>query len=251
LVLVHGWGSGLGTWTTCVPKLAKEHRVVAVDLRGHGDSPVPEHGYGPSDLAADLADLIDRLGLAPVVAVGPSRGAPVVSVLAVQHPAAVSGLVVVDPAYGADDEEAALVHGRLAELRRDGAAAAVRQHRLTGPLAEQMLATPGHVLAEAYAGMYVDPGAFGLRPTSERFLARRTCPVLALHARREPARWESSLPIPVGSCVVLWEGGGHFLHEERPDDFADLVTHWVDQLAARAGHRQEAQLNRTSRSQPT
>jgi len=75
--------------------------------------------------------------------------------------------------------------------------------------------------------------------------------VLALHARRAPARWESSLPIPVGSHVVLWEGSGHFLHEERPDDFADLVSHWVDQLAARAGHRQETHPSRTSRSEPT
>jgi pimeloyl-ACP methyl ester carboxylesterase len=243
LLLVHGWGGDSRAWD---PMRLPGHRVIAVDLRGHGRSSVPSHGYRPADLARDLAELAGRSSLGPVVAIGHSMGAQVVTALAVERPDAVSALVVIDPAYGADEQEELLFPGRLAALRADGAAAAVRQlGALPARVRDQLLATPGHVLADCYAGMYLGPGAFGTRPAAQRYLARRRCPVLCLRAVAEMARWESRIPGHPLSETVVWEGSGHFLHQERPLAFARLLDRWLTRLE-QAGALDDSE--RTNRS---
>jgi pimeloyl-ACP methyl ester carboxylesterase len=227
LLLVHGWGGDLRAWDPVVAELPEEFRVISADLRGHGGSPVPAHGYHPADLAADLAGLLAELGTGPVVAIGHSMGAQVVTVLAVEYPAWVDSLVVIDPAYGADAAEERTFAGRLAALEAEGPGAAVRQlGEVPGAVRDQLLATPGPVLAQCYEGMYLAPDAFGTRPAAEKYLARRTVPALCLRARVEPAVWEAAIPAPPGSEVVVWEGAGHFLHLERPRDFVRLLTRW-------------------------
>ncbi|GAA2899663.1 hypothetical protein GCM10010517_65200 [Streptosporangium fragile] len=232
LLLVHGWGGDSRAWEPVTAALPPRFRVVSVDLRGHGRSSAPPHGYRPADMAGDLVALMDRLGVEAAVPVGHSMGAQVATALAVEHPARVPALVVVDPAYGADAREELLFAGRLAALRADGAAAAVRQlGTLPGPVRDRMLATPGHVLTRCYEGMYLVPGAFGTRPAAEEYLAGRACPVLCLRSRPEPAAWESAVPAPSGSRVVTWPGTGHFLHLERPHAFAALLSDWLDEPA--------------------
>jgi pimeloyl-ACP methyl ester carboxylesterase len=160
-------------------------------------------------------------------------GAQVATALAVEHPGRVRALAVIDPAYGADADEERLFAGRLAALRADGAAAAIRQlgaDALPAAVRDQLLATPGHVLAACYEGMYVTGEAFGTRRAAEKYLAGRVCPVLALHSRPEPAAWESAIPAPPGSRTVTWPGTGHFLHLERPAAFATLLTEWLAQV---------------------
>ncbi|GLH95961.1 alpha/beta fold hydrolase [Phytohabitans aurantiacus] len=227
LLLVHGWGGDSRVWD---PIPLPGCRTVAVDLRGHGRSPVPDEGYRPADLAADLAELATDLGLGPVVAIGHSMGAQVVTALAVEHPGTVEALVVVDPAYGADAAEERLFDERLSAVREGGPAAVTHLGELPPDIRRQFLATPGHVLADCYAGMYTDPGAFGARPAAERYLRRRTCPVLCLRSLAEPAAWEAAIGGHPLSRMVVWAGTGHFLHLERPAAFATLVTSWLSTL---------------------
>lgn len=214
-LLVHGWGGDRRVWDALD---FGDHRVIAPDLRGHGAAPAPATGYGPVDLARDLVPLLDE----PVVAIGHSMGAQVVTALAVEHPELVRALVVIAPAYGADEEEERLIPGRLAALRAEGSQAALRQLGPLPPEVErQLLATPGHVLAECYAGMYTAPGAFGVRRETARYLARRRCPVLAVHNVQEAARWEAGLP--ERPQTVVWPEAGHFLHLEQPERFVELI----------------------------
>ena len=231
LLLVHGWGGDGRAWSDL--SFAR-HRVVTVDLRGHGRSPVPGHGYRPSDYARDLAALVERLDLGPVVAIGHSMGGQIVAELALEYPELVAAVVVVDPAYGADEEEAATFRQRLAALRQDGPEAALRQlEALAGEVRDQLLATPGPVLAESYAGMYTDPDAFGARSAAAARLAALTRPLLCVRPVPSMAAWDLSLSLPYGSRVVLWNGCGHFLHHERPTQFVDLVESWLTALPDR------------------
>ena len=228
LLLVHGWGGDSRAWSG----LSFEgRRVVTVDLRGHGRSPVLRHGYRPADYAKDLAALVERLELGPVVAIGHSMGGQIVAELALEHPDLVAAVVVVDPAYGADEIEASTFEQRLAALLDDGPEAAVRQLGLpAGAVRDQLLATPGHVLAESYAGMYTDPGAFGARPAAANRLADLTQPLLCIRPIPSMAEWDIGLSLPYGSRVVLWTGCGHFLHHERPAQFVNLIESWLTSL---------------------
>ncbi|WP_432889918.1 alpha/beta fold hydrolase [Kribbella sp. CA-245084] len=226
ILLVHGWGGDGRSWD---PVRFAGRRVVTVDLRGHGQSPVPSGGYRPHDYAADLASLVEAFG--PVVAVGHSMGGQIVVRLALDRPDLVRAVVAIDPAYGADEVEAASFQQRLTDLRRDGAAAAVRQlGDLTDEVRDQLLRTPGHVLAESYAGMYTDPDAIGARPAAAKALASLERPVLCIRPTPSMAAWDLTCALRPGSRVVLWPGAGHFLHRERPEAFARLVNSWLGQV---------------------
>ncbi|WP_068144228.1 alpha/beta fold hydrolase [Rhodococcoides corynebacterioides] len=78
LILLHGWGFSGEYFSGVVPGLAEHARVIAVDLRAHGRSEDPGHGYRVSRLAADLRDLIVALDLHEVTVLGWSLGCPVI-----------------------------------------------------------------------------------------------------------------------------------------------------------------------------
>ena len=241
VLLVHGWGSDAGEWDQHVAALAERHRVIAPDLRGHGRSSVPAAGNEPRAMAADLAALLHRLGTGPVVAIGHSMGAQVVSVLAVEHPSLVSALVTLDPGYGVVEAAAPYLAQVVEGLSGDdptGTALAVEEWSFTPATAPAVRAahrrriagTAPHVLAQAFAGIFTAPGAFGLRPASEAYLARRARPVLSIWADAGRAAWEERLLTNPGSRVLAWPGAGHYLHEERPAEFLATVTGWLDSL---------------------
>ncbi|MEV4259497.1 alpha/beta hydrolase, partial [Spirillospora sp. NPDC049652] len=199
LLLVHGYGADSDDWIFHLPGFGGRYRVIAPDLRGHGLSSAPETGYAPRDLAADLVRLLDLLGVAePVVAIGHSLGAMVVSALAVEHPDRVRALVCVDPAYGQPAEIAAAFPAMYEGLRSDDpypTALANEEwcHTPASPpwlLAwhrRKILATAPRALAEAFPAMYEGDAAFGLRPQGDAYLARRACPVLSCWSAAQAA----------------------------------------------------------------
>ena len=96
-VLVHGLASNAKTWELVAQGLsAAGHHVVAIDQRGHGRSDKPEQGYGFDEVTADLATLIEAMGLAQPVVAGQSWGGNVVVDFAARYPELLSGLVLVD-----------------------------------------------------------------------------------------------------------------------------------------------------------
>jgi pimeloyl-ACP methyl ester carboxylesterase len=78
LVLIHGWTFGGRFFDRNTDALAEHFRVITVDLRGHGDSDKPGHGYRVSRLAKGLYDLLEALDLAGVTVVGWSLGCPII-----------------------------------------------------------------------------------------------------------------------------------------------------------------------------
>ena len=75
VLLVHGWPQHWWAWRYVIPELAKDHRVIAPDLRGHGWTEAPHQGYEKEQLATDLLALLDAMGLGKVTWVGHDWGA--------------------------------------------------------------------------------------------------------------------------------------------------------------------------------
>ena len=96
-VLVHGLSSNLRLWDGVRDALvAAGARVVAMDLRGHGQSPKPDDGYDVPTVAGDVAALIERLGLQRPVVAGQSWGGHVALELAASWPSLVGALALID-----------------------------------------------------------------------------------------------------------------------------------------------------------
>lgn len=74
LVLLHGWPQHWYCWHRVVPLLADRYRLVMPDLRGHGWTSAPDHGYDKEQLASDLLGLLDALELPQVGLVGHDWG---------------------------------------------------------------------------------------------------------------------------------------------------------------------------------
>lgn len=102
-VLVHGFTCDHSDWQSQVDALRQRHRVIAVDLNGHGQSPQGEPE--PAAMAVELANLIDSLKLTRPILVGHSMGTRVITHAATVTETAIDGLIMVDGSRGASTPE--------------------------------------------------------------------------------------------------------------------------------------------------
>ena len=105
-VFVHGWTCNRSFFAPQFEHFGRDHRAIAVDLRGHGESsPANDGDYSVATFASDVAALIEHLGIAPAVVVGHSLGAVIAAQLTGTRPDLVAAAVLVDvaPIVLADD----------------------------------------------------------------------------------------------------------------------------------------------------
>lgn len=97
VLIAHGLSYFSYDWIAPAAELARDRVVVAVDVRGFGDSSwSPSRDYTVATMAADLLAIVDHLGWSKVVLVGHSMSGRATSYLAAEHPERVAGLVLVD-----------------------------------------------------------------------------------------------------------------------------------------------------------
>ena len=96
-ILVHALGHSAHNYDHVAPLLNQRHRVIAIDLRGHGDSDwSPKGEYSVEDYVSDLHGLVTQLKLGPVTLIGCSIGGRVVQVYSGMYPDRISKLIVLD-----------------------------------------------------------------------------------------------------------------------------------------------------------
>jgi haloacetate dehalogenase len=101
VLLLHGYPQSHVMWHRIAPELAREHTVVAADLRGYGDSARPDAGadhagYAFRAMAADQVGLMAALGFDRFTVIGHDRGARVTHRMALDHPERVERLALLD-----------------------------------------------------------------------------------------------------------------------------------------------------------
>lgn len=206
---------------TLANPMAELAEVVLYDLRGHGMSERPASGYAVDDFVADLAELLDALGVrGPAILVGNSFGGLLALAYASAHPARVAGLALID-AHDGTDGWAARMATTLA-LRGEARDAAIAENfrAWLGRHSERKrtrLARAAEELVER-TSLIADLKASPALPATR--LARITCPVLALYGERSDVRARGEelarvLPrcaleiVPGCTHSVLWEATAH------------------------------------------
>jgi pimeloyl-ACP methyl ester carboxylesterase len=110
LVLVHGFGGAKEDFSDQLDDLARDHRVVTLDLRGHGESDGPEDParYSLDRFAADLSNVLDALDIDSCWLLGHSMGGMIVRRFVLASPQRVDALILMDtspgPVPGLDSE---------------------------------------------------------------------------------------------------------------------------------------------------
>jgi len=96
VLLLHGFGQSSHMWRPLMRELAKDHTVIAADLRGAGQSDAPEEGYTKSSMARDVHALMTGLGYGKASVVGHDMGMMVAYAYAVQFPSEVKSVALLD-----------------------------------------------------------------------------------------------------------------------------------------------------------
>jgi pimeloyl-ACP methyl ester carboxylesterase len=118
MLLVHGFGNEAHIWDDFAPRVADAYRVLALDLRGHGDSDWDsEKRYDYANHVSDLEAVTAQLGIERMVLVGHSLGGRVAMLYAGRHPDRIAGLVIVDSAPELDARGTTRIRMEVAEHR--------------------------------------------------------------------------------------------------------------------------------------
>jgi len=96
IVLIHGFGAALDWWDAIAPGLARDHKVIRLDLIGHGGTEAPASGYSIERQAVLVKAVLDKLGVGRLAVVGHSMGGEVATAFTALDPSRVERLVLID-----------------------------------------------------------------------------------------------------------------------------------------------------------
>ncbi len=270
VLLLHGFADFWWSWRHQLTGPATHgHRVVAVDLRGYGDTDKPPRGYDGWTLAGDVAGLIRALGHTEATLVGHAEGGLVCWTTAVLHPRLVRSIVVISSPHPAALKQAVLrdraqraawLPSFLAYqlprrpehvLTRDNGAEVARMLRArsgeawsAGPEfadAADRMSTAIRIPGAAHCALEYQRWAFRSqwRPDGRRFMATMRepvdIPVLGLRGEDDPyllpATFQRGRSLAPRRKLVGVPRAGHYAHQENPDHVNQLIGGFLSACA--------------------
>jgi pimeloyl-ACP methyl ester carboxylesterase len=236
-VLVHGLAGHAGEWDGTAAWLARSHRVVAPDARGHGRSERRPGDVSRAAYVDDLAWWIELLGLAPAVVIGQSLGAHTAFLLAARRPELARALVVAEATPEPDPDAPVAV---AAWLRSWPVPFAGRKDALAffGDTTWGRSWADG--LERREDGLWppfdVDVMVASLAETAERDCwdewRRVTCPTLVVRAGDggipDALAERMAAQAPQATAAVVTDAG-HDLHLHQPEAWRDVVEAFLGQ----------------------
>jgi 3-oxoadipate enol-lactonase len=233
VVLIHGFGLDLSMWDAQWSAFAQRHRVIRYDLRGYGDSSVPEGPYSHVD---DLLALIDFLSARPAHLVGLSLGGRVALRLAVQEPEAVRSLTLADPALDGHlwSQDWLQRWRKMTDAAKRGdfsrAKKLWQEHILFEPAnKDPKVADALRVMIERYSGWHLghpDPGTAPQTPVAQ-MLSSISIPTLVVVGELDLPDFQAiarllAQEMPQAELRTI-KGSGHMSNMEAPHVFNELV----------------------------
>jgi pimeloyl-ACP methyl ester carboxylesterase len=229
LVFVHCWTCNAEFWRDSI-KAFPNHRVLAMDLPGHGTSDKPKRDYSIDYFAKSVNAVMKHAGVKRAVLAGHSMGTPIVRKYYELYPDKTLGLIIVDGAllpYGNREELEKFFAPMFADYAGnaprflDGMLPTTMDDKLRVFIRSSMLSTPDYVAVSAMKLMNED--AYAKHGTI-------SVPVLSVMA--PSAFWPKDIEakyrgIAPNHEFLMWPGTTHFLQMERPKEFNEAVAAFI------------------------
>jgi pimeloyl-ACP methyl ester carboxylesterase len=237
VVLLHAFPFDRRLWDDLAAPLSEGRRVLAIDLRGFGESAL-DGGYSIAELSDDVVGLLDGLGIGMASVAGMSMGGYVALALASRHPARLASLILCDTRAGADspdgrrgrDEAIAAVQQKGAAAYLDGVPA-----KLLSPRAEPALRARVRQLAEQPPlSLVAALRALRDRPDRTAELPSLRVPAFVMvgadDAVTPPAEARAMAAAIPGARLVELPEAGHLAHLEAPAAFCRSLIEFLDEI---------------------
>jgi pimeloyl-ACP methyl ester carboxylesterase len=242
LVFIHGW---IGDHTALLPQIehfAKTRRVVAIHLRGHGDSDAPRQDYTMAGFADDVAWQCEQLGLDKPVVVGHSLGGAVALELGGRHPDLASGIVIIDSVLFPRPIPADVAKEMLGQLtgpdyRAAARAQAVelyldhvdiddpdRKEALLNLIYKAHEKTPPHAAISTMANLFNGYDSTPAAKACKAPVAYLDAGVPVIEQLRDLDRFKAACPQLIVAKIL---GAGHFAPLEVPDQVNAMIARFV------------------------
>lgn len=237
VVFLHGITDSCRSFEGLLPHLPGSIHAIALSQRGHGDSDRPTAGYAPRDFAADLAALMDALGLGPAVIAGHSMGSHIARRFALDYPERTVGLVLMG-SFGSFRDNPPILElweavSTLTDPVDSGFALEFQESTLAQPVppaflqmvVRESLKVPARVWREALEGL--------LEADFSGELGSLRVPTLIAWGDQDafcPWSDQEALAAAISDAQLVVYPGGHAFHWEEPERFAADLTAFAEQL---------------------
>lgn len=230
LVLVHELGGMLESWDDVMPAVAREYRVLRYDQRGFGLSEKCKGTLTLDTMAADLAGLLDGLGIeAPCHVAGMALGGGIALGFAARYPQKIARLVVSSPAVGSSDASRPGTLARADAVERDGMRG-VCETSLARSYPEILRGDAARF--ETYRLRWLANATDGFAAINRMLAgmdmaadyAKITCPTLVIAAEHDMLRPPAVIE-PIAAAIqnarYVETASGHFMAVQTPDLFVE------------------------------
>jgi len=228
MVFIHCWGCNRHLWDNQVAEFGKTHRIVTIDLPGHGESGMDRKTWSVESYGDDVKTVVAKLNLKRVVLIGSSMGGPIALEAARRMPERVVGIVPVDTLHNV---EAKLppdqLEGVFKQLQADfkGAGAALMNQFFFSPstpaaVKERVLADIGSRPPDTAIAILRGVFAYDAAPA----LREIKVPIRAINSDLQPTNLEINRKYAPQFDAVIIKGTGHYPMLEDPARFNVMLT---------------------------
>lgn len=236
VVLVHCGGCDMTVWTSVLPALTPDHRVVMFDLPGHGKSGKNRTAWSVPSFAADVRTIIEHLGITRAILVGHSMSGPIVVEAAAEMPDRVAGVVTIDTLHDAGKaDDPAEIAQFFAAMRADYRGTFGAYVRTLFPAT----ADPALVQRMVDIELANDPAiAIPMLESVSHFSTREPfakvkAPIIAINADLNPTNVEGNRALHAQYEARIMTGVGHWPMLEAPARFNAELARAVHELSAK------------------
>ncbi len=240
VVFVHGWSCDGRYWRAQVPYFAKRHRVVVVDLAGHGHSGLKRQRYTMQSFGEDVRAVTEATGAEKVILIGHSMGGAVIAEAAALMPGRVIGLIGVDTL---DNIEYPLTKSELkdmmAPLKKDFSAGSrqfirpMLSYQTDRELREWIMADIASAPPDVALSAMQEMMSQYISGEAALIFERVRVPVITINGDLWPINHEANRRHMLSFDAVVLKGADHFLMMARPEEFNQALEKAVQALVGK------------------
>ncbi len=243
IVFLHAFPLNRTMWAEQEAALSSHHRIITIDLRGHGESDAPLWHYSLDQTAEDVRALLDHLSIAQALFVGLSMGGYILLAFYRKYAGRVKGMVLADTRAQADQPEGKVGRFQMAQTAYKQGPTAIADIMIPKLLSPATIQTRPEIVLRVrkmiegnqISGIAGDLMAMADRPDSVSLLNQIACPTQIIVGELDQATPPADAKLMADQIsharLAIIPNAAHLANLEQPEEFTKIVAAFAGELA--------------------